>query len=72
MKRRWEPVMFALLMSALMSVAIAFFLPLLNGASSGVLMGLWLGGTAAGFLISFPVSLVAVPMVRRVLDRFIE
>jgi hypothetical protein len=64
--------MFALLMSALMSVAIAFFLPLMNGATGSDLPRLWMGGTAVGFLISFPVSLVAVPMVRKVLDRLIE
>jgi hypothetical protein len=72
MDRRWEPVVFALLMSAIMSVAIAFFYPLANGTESKHFLDLWFGGTIIGFSISFPVSLVAVPMVRRIIYRLMD
>jgi hypothetical protein len=59
-------------MSVIMSLAIAFFLPFMNGTPGEDFVELWLGGTFAGFLISFPVSLVAVPLVRKMVAQLVE
>ena len=68
-KKKYNGILFAALTSVVMSVFITFILVLVNNGWSERFWEMWLRGVVVGSLVSIPISLVAIPAVKRIVDR---
>lgn len=61
-----------LILGLVMSFVISFALLMMNLGPIPGFIHIWLGGAATGFLISVPISLVAVPLINLGLRQILE
>jgi len=70
--RRFEPLLFGLLLSALMSFVVSGIATLRAVGPVPSFATLWMGAWLAAWAIAFPVVLVAAPLVRRAVQRLVR
>jgi hypothetical protein len=64
--RRYEPLVFSLILSGLMSLVVSGVATWRAAGPSDAALGLWLGSWLMAWLIAFPVVTVVAPGARRV------
>jgi hypothetical protein len=69
MSRKYEPLVFAILMSVLMTLPVSFVMTLVGVGFNARFVGAWLVSLALGIGVSIPVAYFAVPAVRRIVER---
>jgi hypothetical protein len=52
-----------------MSFSISFVLTLINAGLRSDFLFVWIRGFTIGFIVALPISLIVVPIMRRVVDR---
>jgi len=68
-KRKYNGLLFAALTSVIMSLIITFILVLVNNGWTERFWEMWLRGFIVGSLVSIPISLVVIPLVKRMVDK---
>jgi hypothetical protein len=58
-------VVYAVLVSLLMSAVMAFFMPLVNMGWQANFAAIWWAGFVVGMVISFPLSLLVIPLLHK-------
>ena len=71
MPARFAPVLFGLILSALMSLIVSGIATLRNAGPVDGVLGLWLGAWLVSWLIAFPVVLVVAPLARRLVSMLV-
>jgi len=66
---KYQTALFCFFMSLFMSMAISFSLVLINNGLQREIFSIWLPKYALSFAIAFPVSLMVIPVVRRIVGR---
>lgn len=69
--RKYEPYLFGLILSGLMSLLVSGISTVRAVGWSGQAPGLWLGAWVAAWLVAFPVVLFVAPLTRRVVQRML-
>jgi hypothetical protein len=67
--RKFEPYLFGLVLSGLMSLVVAGISTLRNVGLVEGFTGLWVGAWLTAWLIAFPIVLFVAPLARRVVQR---
>lgn len=67
--KKYSGLIFGFLMSLLMALCISFALTWINAGLSHLFVGRWLKGSVLGFIVGFPVSLLVIPAVKKIVDR---
>lgn len=67
--RKFEPYLFGLVLSGLMSLVVAGISTLRNVGLVEGFMGLWVGAWLTAWLVAFPVVLFVAPLARRMVQR---
>ena len=67
-----KELLFATLTSVVMSLIITFIITLVNEGASPRFWELWTRGFAISSVLSIPISLVVIPLVRRFVDEFFQ
>ena len=67
--KKYSTLIFGFLMSLLMSLCISFVLTWVNAGLDNLFVGRWLKGSVFGFIVGFPVSLLVIPSVKKIVDR---
>ncbi len=71
MSARYRELLFAVLTSVVMSLIITFIITLVNEGLSLRFWEFWVRGFAVSSVLSVPISLVVIPLVRRFVDKMI-
>ena len=69
-KRKYNGILFAALTSVVMSLIITFILVFVNNGWSERFWEMWLRGFIVSSILSIPISLVVIPAVKRMVDKF--
>ncbi|MEW6118902.1 MAG: DUF2798 domain-containing protein [Pseudomonadota bacterium] len=69
--RRYEPQLFALILSGLMSILISGIATYRAVGLVSNFAGLWAGAWLAAWLFAFPAVLLVTPFARKIVQRFI-
>jgi hypothetical protein len=69
MPARYAPIVFSLILSAIMSLIVSGIATLRNAGPVEGFAGLWLGAWLFSWTIAFPVVLVVAPATRRLVGR---
>ena len=69
--RRYEPVLFAALLSAFMSLLVSGIATLRAVGAVPEFMGLWMSAWITAWAIAFPIALVVMPVARRLVQRLV-
>ena len=69
---KYRELLFAVLTSVVMSFIITFIITLVNEGVSPRFWELWVRGFAVSSFLSVPISLVVIPLVRRLVDKMIS
>jgi len=69
---KYREFLFATLTSVVMSFIITFIITLVNTSVSPKFWELWIRGFIIGSAVSIPISLVVIPLVRRIVDNLIS
>ena len=72
LKASAKELLFATLTSVVMSLIITFIITLVNEGVSLRFWELWIRGFAISSVLSIPISLVVIPLVRRLVDKMIS
>jgi len=67
--RRYAPLVFAFLLSGLMSLLVSGITTYRTAAVSAGIVDLWISAWLTAWLIAFPAVLVTAPLVKWVVDR---
>ncbi|MBX3627205.1 MAG: DUF2798 domain-containing protein [Rhizobacter sp.] len=67
--RKFEPYLFGLVLSGLMSFVVAGISTLRNVGVVEGFTGLWVGAWLTAWLLAFPIVLFVAPLARRVVQR---
>lgn len=67
--RRYYSIVFAFLVSIGMSFFMSFALVLVNVGLVPNFLGIWLVGYAVSFLVSLPISLFLIPIIKKIVDK---
>ncbi|WOB07752.1 DUF2798 domain-containing protein [Piscinibacter gummiphilus] len=67
--RKFEPYLFGLVLSGLMSLVVAGISTLRNVGLVEGFAGLWVGAWLTTWLIAFPIVLFVAPLARRMVQR---
>lgn len=67
--KKYSTLLSAIIMGLLMSLSMSFFLTLINLGLSPAFLERWMCGFAIGFVVTFPVSLFAIPAVRKIVEK---
>ncbi|MEM9060933.1 MAG: DUF2798 domain-containing protein [Pseudomonadota bacterium] len=70
--RRYEPVLFGLILSGLMSCIVSGIATLRAAGWIDGLFSLWLQAWLASWAVAFPVVLVIAPITRRIVQRLLR
>jgi hypothetical protein len=70
--RKFEPVVFGLLLSGLMSLVVSGISTLSTLGLQAGFLGSWTRAWLTAWLIAFPVVLAAAPLVRRFVQRMVD
>jgi hypothetical protein len=65
----YRELLFATLTSVVMSFIITLIITLVNSGMDPRFWELWIRGFAISSVLSIPISLVVIPLVRRVVDK---
>ena len=68
----YRELLFAMLTSVVMSFIITFIITLVNSGMSPQFWEFWIRGFAVSSVLSIPISLVVIPLVRRIVDKMIS
>ena len=68
---KYRELLFAMLTSVVMSLIITFIITLANEGASQRFWEFWVRGFAISSILSIPISLVVIPLVRRFVDKMI-
>ena len=68
---KYRELLFATLTSVVMSLIITFIITLANEGASQRFWEFWFRGFAISSILSIPISLVVIPLVRRIVDKMI-
>ncbi len=69
---RFEPMVFALVLSGVMSLLVSGISTWQAGHPGAGFAGVWLASWFTGWLFAFPVLLVVAPLARRVVRRLVD
>ena len=72
MPARFAPVLFGLILSALMSFLVSGIATLRNAGLEDSFLGAWISAWLPAWLVAFPVVLVAAPIVRRLVGVLVK
>ena len=72
MPARFAPVLFGLMLSALMSFIVSGIATVRNAGFVNGLFGLWISAWLPSWLIGFPVVLVVAPIARRLAGMIVK
>lgn len=67
--RKFEPYLFGLVLSGLMSLVVAGISTLRNVGVVEGFTGLWVGAWLTAWLLAFPIVLFVAPLARRLVQR---
>jgi hypothetical protein len=67
----YRELLFATLTSVVMSLIITFIITLANEGASQRFWEFWVRGFAISSILSIPISLAVIPLVRRFVDKMI-
>ena len=67
--RKFEPYLFGLVLSGLMSLVVAGISTLRNVGVVEGFTGLWVGAWLTAWLLAFPIVLFVAPLARRMVQR---
>lgn len=70
--RRYAPLLFALLLSGLMSLMVSGISTLRAAGPAPGFFALWTTAWLAAWLFAFPAVLVITPLVRRAVERLVK
>ena len=70
--RKFAPVLFALILSAMMSFVVSGISTLRAVGAVPGFFGIWLGAWLIAWPSAFPVALFAAPVVRRIVAQFVQ
>ena len=68
-RRKYGEFLFAALTSVVMSFIITFIITLVNTGLAASFWSMWIRGFLVGSAVSIPISLLAIPVVRRIVDK---
>jgi len=68
-KRKYDGLLFALFVSIIMSLIMSFALTLINVGLIPNFFMIWLKSFGISFAVALPISLIIVPLIRKLLDR---
>jgi hypothetical protein len=68
-KRKYYGLLFGLLVSIIMSLIMSFVLTLINVGWQPNFLMIWLRAFGISFAVALPISLILVPLIRKILDR---
>jgi len=71
-KKKYYSFLFALLVSIIMSLIMSFALTLINVGWQPHFFMIWLKAFGISFAVALPVSLIVVPLIRKLLDKIID
>jgi len=71
-KKKYYGFLFALLVSIIMSLIMSFALTLINVGWQPHFFMIWLKAFGISFAVALPVSLIVVPLIRKLLDKIID
>jgi len=66
--RRFEPVLFGLVLSGLMSLLVSGVSTAVSKGFASGFAGVWASSWLTGWLVAFPVVLVVGPLARRLIE----
>jgi len=69
LNKKHSTLLFGILMSLFMSLTISLVFTIINFGIKDNFFSVWLRGCILGFAVGFPTSLVAIPFVRRIVDK---
>lgn len=72
MNKKCEPLIFAVLMSVTITLPMSFLMTLINVGVNSVFLPAFFQSVMLGLLVSIPLSLLAVPYVRRVVNKLVR
>jgi hypothetical protein len=72
MPARYAPVLFGLVLSALMSFLVSGIATLRNAGFVHGLLGLWINAWLLSWLVAFPVVLIVAPIARRLVGLLVK
>lgn len=64
-------IIFSLLISLVMSFFMSFFMIWVNVGFTNDFMVAWMGSTVLGLIIGFPIAAIAVPLIQRLLGKYL-
>lgn len=70
--RKFEPALFALVLSGLMSFVVAGISTWRAAGLVPHFMSLWVGGWLTAWLFAFPIVMLAAPLARRVVQQLLR
>ena len=69
---KYRELLFGILTSVVMSLIITFIITLVNSGADSRFWEFWFRGFAISSILSVPISLVVIPLVRRIVDKMIS
>jgi len=72
MSPRFAPVLFGLVLSALMSLIVSCIATLRNAGLADGFVTLWLGAWLPSWLVAFPTVLFVAPLARRLVGALVK
>ena len=71
-KRKHFALTFSCVVALFMSFFMSFFLTMFNVGFSSVFLSAWMRSFGLGFAVALPISIVFIPLIRKVLESFVE
>ena len=68
-RRKYYGLLFGIFVSILMSLIMSFVLTLINVGWQPHFLMIWLKAFGISFAVALPISLIIVPIIRKILDR---
>ena len=69
---RFAPALFGFILSGLMSLVVSGISTFRTSGPGSEFLSLWMGVWLVAWLIAFPLVLVAAPITRRIVQRFVD
>lgn len=64
-------IIFSLMISLVMSFFMSFFMLVVNVGFAEDFIIAWMGSTAIGLIIGFPIAAIAVPLIQKALQKYL-
>ena len=71
-KRKYYGLLFAFFVSIIMSIIMSLVLTLINVGWQPHFFMIWLKAFGISFAVALPISLIIVPLIRKLLERIID